>query len=202
MKNQPASSATPVHRPLWLGAITLLALVVAGCVVTSVYPYYTAKDLTFDPALLGTWHDPEKTNADAETWTFDKLEAQTYKWTVRDGNKTNEFDTHLFSLGGTRFLDALPRERHDYTTPSHVLLRVTKLQPQLELENLSYDWLAKLLETDPKALRHVVVPKEAGSSEDGGLLTLTADTAELQKFIRKHVNNTNAWGESLVMKKK
>ena len=34
---------------------TGLALIafLAGCVVTSVYPYYTPKDLLFDPALVG-----------------------------------------------------------------------------------------------------------------------------------------------------
>lgn len=185
--------------------VTLLGLalvLMAGCVVTSVYPYYTAKDLTFDPALLGDWREPDKTNAEAELWTFEKLEAQTYKWTVRDNNKTNEFDAHLFTLGGAKLIDALPRERHDYHTPGHVLLRVSKLQSQLEFQILNYEWLAKLVEANPKAIRHVVVPKEAGTSDkDEGLIVLTADTAELQKFIRKQLNNTNAWGEPMVMKK-
>lgn len=189
-------------KRITLSSLGVALVLVAGCVVTSIYPYYTAKDLTFDPALLGTWSDPDKTNADAETWIFEKLEAQTYKWTVRESNKTNEFDTHLFTLGGVKFLDALPRERHEYNTPAHVLLRVVKLEPQLELQILNYEWLAKLVEAKPKAIRHVVVPKEAGGADDdGGLLTLTAETAELQKFVRKHLNNTNAWGEPMVMKK-
>lgn len=176
-------------------------ILLAGCVVTSVYPYYTAKDLTFDPALLGTWSDPAETNADRETWTFEKLEAQTYKLVIRDTNKTNEFDVHLFTLGNAKFLDALPRERHEYTTPNHVLLHVKNLQPQLELRVLSYDWLGKLLETNPKAIRHIVVPKGPRDSDDRGEITLTADTAELQKFIRKHLKNADAWGDPMVMKK-
>ena len=185
-----------------LSTLGLALILLAGCVVTSIYPYYTAKDLTFDPVLLGTWSDPEKTNTDAETWTFEKLAAQTYKWTVRDSNKTNEFDAHLFALGGARFLDALSRERREYNTPAHVLLRVNKLQPQLELQILNYEWLTKQVEANPKLIRHVIVPKEAGGTDEGGgLLILTADTAELQKFIRKHLKNTNAWGEPLVMKK-
>lgn len=181
-----------------MGAALVL---LAGCVVTSIYPYYTAKDLTFDPALLGTWSDPDKTNADAETWTFEQLGAQTYKWTVCEADKTNLFDAHLFTLGGARFLDALPRERHEYNTPAHILLRVTRLQPQLELEVLDYDWLAKQIEANPKSLRHIVVPKEAGDADGDGLITLTADTAELQKFVRKHLNTTKAWAEPMVMKK-
>lgn len=183
---------------IWSG-LSLALVLLAGCVVTSIYPYYQQKDLIFDPALVGVWSDPAKTNDTKETWTFEKAGAQSYTWTVRDEHKTNIFTTHLFRLGDVKFLDALPRERHDYATPAHVLLRVGQIEPQLELRVLSYDWLAKLVAAKPKAIRHIVVPKDAGA--DDGLITLTADTAELQKFIRKHLHNTNAWGEPLVMKK-
>jgi hypothetical protein len=30
-----------------------VAALLAGCVVTSVYPFYTQKDLVFEPALVG-----------------------------------------------------------------------------------------------------------------------------------------------------
>lgn len=188
-------------KRITLSILGLALVLLAGCVVTSVYPYYTAKDLTFDPALLGTWSDPAETNTDRETWTFEKLEAQTYKLVIRDTNKTNEFDAHLFTMGGAKFLDALPRDRHEYTTPNHVLLHVKALQPQLELRVLSYDWLVKLIEANPKAIRHVVVPKGSREVDEGGEHILTADTTALQKFIRKHLKNDDAWGDPMVMKK-
>lgn len=188
-------------KHLTLSILGLTLALLAGCVVTSVYPYYSAKDLTFDPTLLGVWSDSADTNVDKETWTFEKLDTQTYKLMIRDSSKTNEFDAHLFTLGGAKFLDVLPRERHEYATPAHLLLRMTRLQPQLEMNVLNYEWLGKLVEANPKAIRHIIVPKAGNASDDGDLLTLTADTAELQKFIRKHLNNTNAWGEPLVMKK-
>jgi hypothetical protein len=179
-----------------------LALVwLTGCVVTSVYPYYTPKDVTFDTALLGTWSDPAETNANKDAWTFEKIGSQTYQLTVRDGGETNAFDAHLFTLGGQKFLDCLPRERHEYSSPTHVLLRVKSIQPQLEMYLLKYEWLGKLVEANPKAIRHIITPNPAGDSKEGGLLTVTADTAELQKFIRKHLKTEAAWSDPMLMQR-
>ena len=176
-------------------------VLLAGCVVTSVYPYYNAKDVTFDAALLGTWSDPAETNANKDAWTFEKIGDQTYKLAVRDGNETNEFDVHLFTLGGHKFLDCLLRERHAYTAPTHVLLRVKSIQPRLEMHLLDYEWLGKLIEANPKAIRHIITPGPAGDSKESDLVTLTADTTELQKFVLKHVKTKEAWGDPMIMKK-
>lgn len=184
-----------------VGALAVIALFIAGCVVESVYPYYTPKDVIVDQALVGTWNKTEKAEATSEFWTFELATNQTYQLTVRSDSETNHFDGHLFMLGGQKFLDCQPRERLAYQTPNHVLLRVKQIQPQLELALLDYEWLTGLVGKNPKTIRHIVVPKESGSGADDGLLTLTADTAELQKFIRKHLNNTDAWGELLVLKK-
>jgi hypothetical protein len=191
------------QRPLAtkLGVLAMFALLITGCVVNSIYPFYAAKDLTFDPVLLGTWSDPEETDASKETWTFEKITPQAYKLTTRNSGETNEFDTHLFTLGGQKFLDNLSRARAAYHAPEHFLLRVRKFTPTLELELLDYGWLVEHLEHNPKALRHIIVPPEIGDSQEKGTLTLTAETTELQKFLRKHLTNTNAWGEIIAMKK-
>jgi hypothetical protein len=170
-----------------------------GCVVTSVYPYYTAKNLGFEPALVGVWRDVDAAREKSDSWTFDKLNEQSYKLTTRDNNETNEFDVHLFTLGDQKFLDCLQRERGAYAIPTHVLLRLNQLQPRLEMQFLDYRWLAELLEAKPKTIRHVIVPGPTPEKES--MVTLTADTAELQKFVRKHLNNTNAWAEPLVMQR-
>jgi hypothetical protein len=197
MKNK--SSHPPFAAAL--GGLAVAALLVAGCVVESIYPYYTLKDVIVDSALAGAWNKTDKGDATSEIWTFAPATNQTYQLTVRDSNETNHFDVHLFTLSDQKFLDCLPRERRAYQTPNHVLLRVKQIQPALEMELLDYDWLTKLVAAKPKAIRHLVVPKEADGSDDGGMLTLTADTAELQKFLRKHLKNPEAWGEPLVMKK-
>jgi hypothetical protein len=177
--------------------LTLMTLL-AGCVVTSVYPYYTAKDVVFDPALVGAWTETGSTNAQNDNWRFEKVESQAYLLTVQDGEKRTEFDTHLFKLRGELFLDMFPRERPDNSLPLHYLLKVTRIEPTLEVNLLDYDWLKSLIEKDSKAVRHIIVPKKLGESGDGDLV-LTADTAELQKFILKHEKTEGAFGKPLVM---
>ena len=166
----------------------------------SIYPYYTTKDVTFDPVLIGTWSDPADTNDIKETWTFERLATASYQLEIRDNTKTNRFAAHLFTLSGSRFLDLLPCDRHEYATPSHLLLHVIRLEPHLEMQVLNYEWLTKLLEKNPKAMRHVVIPKSDCSTE-GEMLTLTADTAALQKFVGNHLNDTNAWSAITGLKK-
>jgi len=177
-----------------LALLTLLA----GCVVTSVYPFYAAKDVVFDPVLIGAWAEAGSTNAANEHWRFEKAAGQAYKLIVQDKEKQTEFDTHLFKLKDRLFLDLYPRERPDNSLPPHYLLRTTRLAPAFEFQVLDYDWLKKLIEKDPKAIRHIVVPQKLGEKGDG-LLVLTADTAELQKFILKHEKTQGAFANGSVM---
>jgi hypothetical protein len=71
-------------------------------------------------------------------------------------------------------------------------MRLDSLSPQLELRLLNYDWLAKLVEKNLKAIGHTIVPKKAGNGSDGGDLVITADTAELQRFISRHLKTAAA----------
>lgn len=176
-------------------ATSLVALV--GCVVTSVYPYYTAKDVVSDPALIGTWAEAGETNAAEKNWQFAAGPDQSYQLTVRDTAETTGFTARLFSLQGRRYLDVLPAKREDDFIPPHYLLAVSRLDgAALEMSLLSYDWLTKLVTTNPAAIRNVWVDRDA-QQPDGGKLVLTADTAELQRFILQYRDDTNAFAETL-----
>jgi len=200
MKTQPGRTWPKKTLVLCSLLITVLTLF-TGCIVTSVYPFYAASDVTFDPALIGVWAEPANTNADKETWTFEKIDDRTYKLIVTDKDKKTEFDARLFKASGQLFLDCLVRERHPYELPAHVLLRVNGIQPQLEMQPLDYKWFGELIEKEPRTIRHIVVPHEAGANSGDGLLVLTADTAELQKFILKHLKTKEAWTDAIVMKR-
>lgn len=178
----------------------VLMTLLTGCVVTSVYPFYTAQDIVFDPALVGAWAETGSANAATEHWRFEKAEGQAYKLTVQDKENRTEFDTRLFNLEGRLFLDCFPRERPDHSLPLHFLLKVNRVEPVLEMQALNSDWLKKLIEREPKAIRHLVVPKKLGETGDGDLV-LTADTAELQRFILKHEKTEGAFGDGFVMKR-
>ncbi len=183
-------------------SIAIVASLIAGCVVTSVYPYYKAKDVSFDAALLGKWIPADVTNASTaeEFWTFEKISDHAYQLTTVE-NKTNHYDAVLFNLGGATFLDCLTRERSEIQTPSHILLRTGFVQSQLKMELLDYKWLGNVIEKNPRAIRHIIVASEAGTDSGGGQLVLTADTAELQKFILKHLKTKDAWSDPLIMKR-
>ncbi|HEX5221032.1 MAG TPA: hypothetical protein VFZ59_15820 [Verrucomicrobiae bacterium] len=62
-------------------------VLLTGCVTLSVYPYYNAEDVRFDPALLGVWVEPGKSE--------EKINEQAYRMTVSEKNEKTEFDARL-----------------------------------------------------------------------------------------------------------
>jgi hypothetical protein len=186
--NQPSTrTATAV------AVLSLVLLFFTGCVVTSIYPYYTDKDLVFDPAILGNWVEAGQTNETSEYVRFEPMGTNGYWATVLGGSETNSFEVHLFRLKAQLFVDSFPTNRSLDFVPVHQVSKVMQNGPVLETANLNYDWLAKLLEKNPRAVRHMMLRDNPG--DEHGRIVLTADTKELQRFILKNVNNTNAWKE-------
>lgn len=172
--------------------IGLVAVLLAGCVVTSVYPYYKEKDLVFEPSLLGDWVSADNKDKPGEFFRVEKLEENAYRATAFTADQTNSFILHLFRLNQQLFLDTCPTNYSLDHLPVHQISKVMRLQPVIETADLEYKWLVELLKKNPKAIRHVIVNYQAGEKGEERIV-LTADTAELQKFILKHLNNTNAW---------
>ena len=178
-----------------------LAAFLAGC-VPSLNPLYTEKDLVFDPALLGVWSEKENST---DGWTFRKKDDKSYQLLIQEGEKSSPFIAHLVQLGKYRFLDLYPDEaglkdfnRDDIykmtLIPGHLFLKVSRIDPTLQIGFLNVDWLDKLLKKSPGALRHQRLGEDKG-------LVLTASTKELQKFMLKHVNTKDAFGESSDLKR-
>ncbi|HTQ49516.1 MAG TPA: hypothetical protein VMJ12_02305 [Candidatus Acidoferrales bacterium] len=174
--------------------LSAVMLFLAGCVVTSIYPYYTDKDLVSDPALVGEWVDASKTNETSEYLRFEPVGEKGYRATFFGTDETNSIDVFLFRLKEQLFVDSFPTNRSLDFVPVHQVSKVTQIGSALETANLNYDWLAKLVENHPNAIRHMVLREKPGDDQ-GGRIILTADTKELQRFILKYVSNTNAWKE-------
>lgn len=178
-----------------VAAIAALSLL-AGCVVLSVYPFYTSSDLIFDKGVTGRWLNISSTN---EFWRFEGYSCdKSYELTVGDSQSSNVFDAYLFQLKQYRFLDLLTTNRDElsrFEMPVHLVCKVARNgDTNLSLHFLDYGWLSSLLETNPGVLRHIIVPDESGdTNKDDNMLYLTADTEELQKFLIKHVEDTNAF---------
>jgi hypothetical protein len=163
-----------------------LALLLTGCWQKSVHPFYQAKDLTFDPALAGTW---AKNAEDKEKWTFTGVEGKSYLLVIEEEKGKHEFDARLFKLGTDRFLDLHSRQRTLKRTlsniPAHHLLRIRTEDDELHLESLSFEWVRKSIEANASAISHIRVndPDDPSNYE----IVLTAPTEALQKFIRENL---------------
>lgn len=160
-------------------------LLLAAC-VPSVNPFYTDEDVEFDPALLGEWVEDE------DIWLFEQFEdlERAYGLTLTSDGKTGTFVATLFSIGDERFLDLLPVEVEyaedtpDLTEvamiPGHLALHVRAIEPRLELALMDPDWVEEFLDENPRALRH---------RRDGDRTILTGETRELQRLLRRHLND-------------
>ena len=172
----------------FLAAGSVLSLL-AGCIVLSVYPFYTPKDLIFDPGLAGRW---VKTTAANEFRQFSDTGGKFYLLTTTDDQDTNCLEAHLFQLKQYQFLDLLTTNRGQFQMPVHLIAKAARNDASVSLEFLDYGWLAGLVETNPAVLRHLVVPEKPGDTS-GGMVYLTADTKDLQKFLLEHAEDTNAF---------
>lgn len=184
---------------LSLTVISVALLFLAGCIVTSVYPYYTDKDLVSEPALLGKWVDPEQTNS-VEYIQIIQRGTNGYWLTDVETNKPECIEIHLFRLKQQLFLDTCPTNRDLDFVPVHQISKVTKLGQTLEMASLNYKWLSELIEKKPGTIRHIVV-NEDPNDDSKKRIVLTDDTKNLQRFVLKYLNDTNAWGESSRLKK-
>ncbi len=201
MKTTPATSSEPKNRVsagrlAFLGALTGLSLL-TGCIVTSVYPFYTDAEVEFAPALVGRWTNAAPA-AGGESLTFAPAGANAYRVTYASGDKTTVLEAHRFKLAGQIFLDLAGVESQDReeivpAIPAHSVVRLLATQPSLRMSGLDYDWLTTWLEKHPKALRHHLVTQANGS---GGRLVLTAGTRELQQFLLEHLPTADAWTQT------
>jgi hypothetical protein len=186
-------------------------LFLSGCIVLSVYPFYTSRDVVFDPGLLGKWVETGATNQPDDYYLFEKADAKAgfekegtnaYLLTTVETQKTNHCLVHLFKLKGQMFLDLFTAEETGdimpHPIPSHMVMRVSQMTPTLKMTPMDYEWLSNLIEQDPGALRHHDIKSEG---EKDHFYVLTADTAELQRFVLKHLKTEKAWKDAKELKR-
>jgi hypothetical protein len=184
--------------------LLLFTLALAGC-VPSINPFYTERDLVFDPALVGTWRPVEAKESSKETWEFAKAGDKLYQLaqTDEEGRKA-VFDVRLFKLKDHRFLDLyLTKVEGDQLkvndwasislVPAHLLLKVVQIEPALKLAAVNPDWMQTHVKQHPNAVAHRVV-------SDGNIV-LAASTDELQKFVLAHIDDKEFFGGAMEMKR-
>ena len=96
-----------------------------------------------------------------------------YAFTLISEGQTNDFSAHLFKLEGHLFFDFLSLKQTSLgLMHAHILLEVTQTQPTLKTSFMNHEWLVKLLEQEPKAIRRAVpwiVPTARAARTTNGL---------------------------------
>jgi len=183
-------------KSTFLAMFTLL-LIGTGC-VRSVHPFYTDAQLTYDPAVVGTWSDAERNNA--FTITADAEQKQySVAYTDKDG-KVGHFIVHLAKLERLQpppqlLADIVPDEpkleENDtykaHLLPLHSFMLVSYNAAEMKLRMMDRDWLDKFLQSHPDALKHERIGQDQ--------TILTASTDELQKFILNNLETKDAFGD-------
>lgn len=184
----------------------LAALFLSSCLVSSLNPFYTEKDITYIPGLLGSWHDQ-----DSCIWVVEQYQQGTsfmgpttptnyyrisYYEKNKDAYKKSIFKLVLFSLKDMQFIDFYPEEYELETDLAsyHVLPVHTLARFSMEGENIVFkwyndEWLSSLFEKNRLRIQHETIP----ISPEYKRQVLTASTEELQKFLLKYGNDANAF---------
>lgn len=184
-----------------------LAALMGGCVpVMSLHPLYSQDkhEVVFDEELLGVWRSEDMNT----TWHFSRQDEaeKTYRlvFSDKDGKK-GVFVVHLLKLDGKLFLDVFPAEfpceedsskwpyNSVFLMPAHTFIKVDSIEPKLELRLTDDEKLKKLLEEEPRAIKHEIVE---------GTPVLTASTKELQQFLKKYADDDRLFDKPGVLTKK
>jgi hypothetical protein len=190
--------------------ILLTSLVLPGCLVKSLHPFYTDKDLIYKQELTGIWID-----ADSSVWEIRQHQKMSgimkpgypdraYDITFTDNKGSSKFLAHLFQLGGQLYLDFLPTEiscGNDlvgyHLVGTHSLARVVLAGGMITIRWYNEEWLLSLFNNNRIRISHERVPWNPDQPDpESDQIVLTASTAELQKFIIKYGNDPNAFRQS------
>lgn len=181
---------------------------VVSC-IPSLYPLYREKDLIFDDKLLGLFSTEGNMIGDTggDTWEFDSLDwkseskssnewgqfrsGKTYKLIAWEEDKKAEFAVHLVKLGKNYYLDFFPVKYNIehvmldmQLMPAHIFGKIEFVNNNLVMNWFDGSFLTNLIDSNKIKISHKMLENS---------ILLTANTEELQKFVRKYGDNPGAF---------
>ncbi len=171
-------------------AFFVLAITLSGCLIQSLHPLYTDKEVVFEEKLIGKWSEDGDYILE-----FKKGEGKAYKMRMFDG-KEGRFKAHLVKLKDMMFLDIYPDDEtiegmqgfyRMHLLPVHTFMKVDEIDPNLQLRTLDYEKVSEMLKEDPNLLKHEVLEEEH--------IVLTAPTKQLQEFMTKYASVEGVFGD-------
>jgi hypothetical protein len=173
--------------------IASIVLLMSGCFIKSLYPFYTKNDIVFDPSITGTWLSDDSTQwiiKQQMKWPIEPDSSYQVEIVEKDGSIAN-FNTHLFKLDNQLYLDFYPSGKigtNDFVDETvvltHSLAKVSYTANTIKIQWFNEVWFEQLLQQNRIRIRNE-------KTEDGYLLT--ASTEDLQKFIIKFGNDPMAF---------
>jgi len=172
-----------------------VAVLVSGCLVKSIHPFYKEKDVVFKKELIGIWSDQ-----DNGKWIISQVKkndtpANYYSVILENEGGVSKFATHLFKLNNQWFVDFLPEELSEpditayHLVKTHSLAKIEFSGDQIKIKWFNEMWLADLFKNNKIRISHETIK---GNDQDESYV-LTASTEELQKFIIKYGDDPNAF---------
>ncbi len=185
--------------------LATLLVAVSGCIIPSLHPIFNESDLITNDQLKGDWLGHKS------IWTFEEGDNKSYRLYYKEcddpvNDPSNyatctmaEFKSHLIKLDGAYFLDFYPVNYKNtenqflrlHLQPLHSFAKVTIEKDHIEVSFLNYLWLKELLDKNPKAVAH---------TETRHGIMLTADTDELQQFMKTYADE-KAYVDPVVLHK-
>lgn len=185
--------------------ILIITLMVISC-IPSLYPLYREKDLILNTELIGLFNT-EGDISNGDTWEFEKLDWQaesrfgnewnqfssgkTYKLISIEDEKRAEFAVHLLKLDKNYYLDFFPVKYNiphfmldQQLIPAHIFGKIEFVDDDIVMHWFDGEFLANLIDSNKI--------KIANKMLENGIL-LTANTEELQRFVRKYGDNPEAF---------
>jgi len=188
--------------------VTLILIILAVSCIPSLYPLYRNKDLLFDTRLLGLFNtDGDLMGGDMDTWEFDSLDwrlenksgndwdkfrsGKTYKLIALEDEKRAEFAVHLIKLGKNYYLDFFPVKYNIehvmldmQLMPAHIFGKIEFVDNNIVMNWFDGEFLTNLIDSNKVKISHKMLENS---------ILLTANTEELQKFVRKYGDNPRAF---------
>ena len=184
-------------------SVLIVGLLFSSCVVFSFYPIYTEKDLFPNEILTGKWMDEDST-----FWTFEhpykgekvpeNIDSTSYILHTQDkDNKETEFDVHIIKLEGHYIVDFFLEDFDGYDdlgiaafhiVPVHTFAKLTVDDNEIKFNWFDPEWLKELIEANKIRIHH---------EDNGESILLTAKANELQKFVKKYVEEEDAFDDGV-----
>jgi len=177
-------------------AMPILLVLLAGCLVQSFSPFYTAKSKVSLPQLNGDWDaimtwGSRETDTNAHPWQISNSDMTAY-----DGQSASKLEVTFFKLGHQLFCDskagAADNDRIGtywvwHVRPLHSVTEVETNGDVLTFKPLDLGWL-----TNQMALGKVSLPHISRAEDDDWPL-FTATPEQWEAFLTAHANDTDAF---------